>query len=140
MPDLAKMRDEHAELGRIMRRLASLIARPTPPPQLKLFEVRRELASTLIGHLKSEDWLLYPRLAASPDSRISSAALALSDEMGGLAEAFVSYCDRWSASAIAADWAPYCSDSRSLIAVLTERITRENQELYPLFESLKRAA
>jgi hypothetical protein len=117
-----------------------LIARPSPPPQLQLFDIRSELSSMLIAHLKAEDWLLYPPLLASADSHIASVARAFSVEMGGLAAAYVAYCDRWNADAIAADWAGYCSDSRELIDALTTRITRENRELYPLLDRLKRAA
>ncbi len=140
MTDLAKLREEHSELVGIVRRLGKLIAEPSPPPQTVLFELRRELSSTLIGHLKSEDWVLYPRLLASPDARIAATARAFRDEMGGLAAAFVEYTENWNAEAIAADWAGYCGHSRSVFEALTHRITRENRELYPLLEALDRAA
>ncbi len=140
MTDLAKLRGEHAELIKIISRLADMVGQPSPPPQLHLFELRRELSSTLIGHLKAEDWVLYPRLLASADPRIASTALAFSQEMGGLAADFVQYSEQWNANAIAANWTGYCKASRELIVALTYRITRENRELYPLLESLDRAA
>jgi hypothetical protein len=124
----------------MMRLLSSLIARPSPPPQLQLFDIRSELSSLLIAHLKTEDWLLYPPLLASADSHIASVARAFSVEMGGLAAAFRVYCAKWGANAIVDNWAGYCGDSRHLIDVLTTRITRENRELYPLLDRLKRAA
>jgi len=46
----------------------------------------------------------------------------------------------WSAAAIEADWPGYCADSRVIIDALTNRILRENRDLYPLLEHLDRAA
>lgn len=140
MSDLAKLREEHAQLMKIVRRLAGLVEQPTPPQPVELFALRRELSSTLIAHLKAEDWVLYPRLIDCGDAEIAGTAQAFSDEMGGLAAAYVAYSDKWTANAIAADWAGYCGETRGIIEALTNRITRENRELYPLLEELDRAA
>jgi iron-sulfur cluster repair protein YtfE (RIC family) len=140
MTDLSKLRGEHTEIQKIVRKLRYLISQPSPPPQLHLFALRHELSSTLIAHLKSEDWLLYPQMMASADPHIAATACAFSEEMGGLAAAYREHCQTWSADVIAADWAGYCSDSRDLIDALNNRITRENRDLYPLLETLARAA
>ena len=132
MDDLDKLREEHREILRVVERLRYLIGQPKPVPQLHLFALRHELSSTLIGHLKREDWVLYPRLLASTDSRIASVARAFSDEMGGLGAAYTQHCGKWNASAIASDWAGYCRASGVLLDALVMRITRENRELYPL--------
>ena len=87
-----------------------------------------------------QDWVLYPRLLASPDPKVAATARAFNEEMGGLASAFSGYCDKWSAAAIGADWAGYCADSRDIIDALTNRILRENRELLPLIDRLDRAA
>ena len=140
MSDLAKLRQEHAELIAIVRRLEAVIQQPTPPSQVELFNLRRELSSTLIAHLKAEDWVLYPRLLTAKDAKVAATASAFIDEMGGLAAAFAAYNDKWPAPAIHADWAGYCEHSRVIIDALTCRITRENRELYPLLERLDHAA
>lgn len=140
MEEIAKLREEHAQLVRLAQLLASFIDAPTPPAQVQLFQLRSELASTLIGHVKTEDWVLYPRLLTSTDERIAATARAFSDEMGGLAAAFAAYSERWTAGAIAADWPAYCEESRAIIEALTNRIMRENRELYPLLDKLDRAA
>ena len=140
MSDITKLREDHAELVRIVQRLAETIAMPSPPPQVELFELRRWLSSTLIAHLKAEDWVLYPRLLDSRDAAVADTAKAFSDEMGGLAAAYAAYADKWNAGAIDADWAGYCAESRTIIDALTCRITRENRELYPLLEALDKAA
>ena len=140
MSDLNKLRAEHAQLVKTVGRLGELIDRPIPPPQLELFDLRRDLSSTLIAHLKAEDWVLYPRLLASSDPEIATIARAFNEEMGGLAAAFIAYSEKWNATAIVADWDGYCSDSREVLDALTNRITRENRDLYPLLEALERAA
>ena len=140
MADLAKLREEHADLIDIVRRLEHVIALASPPSQIGLFNLRRELNSKLIGHLTAEDWLLYPRLLNSTDPRVADVAKAYIEEMGGLAAAFAAHNDIWPAPAIHADWSGYCVHSRRIIDALTNRITRENREVYPLLEALDKAA
>lgn len=140
MTDILKLRQDHAELVRIVQQLATAIAQPAPPPQLELFELRRRLSSTLIAHLKAEDWVLYPRLLDSSDTAVAETARAFNEEMGGLAAAYAAHADKWNAGAIDGDWAGYCAESRAILDALTDRITRENRELYPLLEAIDKAA
>ena len=140
MATIQHLREEHALLVRIATQLSECISRPAPPPTIELFTVRRQLNATLIAHLKAEDWILYPMLLASRDSNTAATARQFMDEMGGLAAAFRAYADKWSASAIESDWAGYCADTHVIILDLTDRITRENLELYPLAEREKKAA
>jgi len=140
MSELMRLREDHAKLARMFRKLEHIIEQPWPPAQLELFEFRHSLMTTLIGHLKLEDWALYPRLIECDDDEISAKGHAFQDEMSGLAPAFVAYCDKWTANSIAADWPSYCSETRSLLEALSERLTRENRELLPLLERLDRAA
>lgn len=60
MPEIQKLRQEHAELVEIVGQLGKAITQPVPPAMVELFDIRRQLASTLIQHLKGEDWALYP--------------------------------------------------------------------------------
>ena len=140
MSSLAQLRNEHADLVRIVKQLEELIGGDTPPASLSLFEVRRKLSSVLIAHLKAEDWVLYPPLLASDDKDVASTARRFVDEMGGLAQAFTVYVERWDALSIESDWTRYQKETRGIIEALTSRIVRENQELYPLLEKLQRAA
>jgi hypothetical protein len=88
----------------------------------------------LIAHLMAEDWVLYPRLISSPEPNIADTARAFSEEMGGLAAAYRNYAGHWTAGAIEADWPGYCAETRGIIDALTNRILRENRELYPLLD------
>ena len=141
MSDLPKLRQEHDDLIEIAGRLSAAIAAPCPPAADGLLRLRQEFSFCLIGHLKGEDWCLYPRLCSSPDPYVAQIAREFALEMGGLAEAYVDYVEKWPANAIDADWRGYCDDTRAIIRAITIRITREERELYPLMERvLKRAA
>jgi hypothetical protein len=140
MSDLMKLREDHAKLAKMFRRLGEIVAQPTPPGQVELFDLRRDLISTLLAHLKLEDWALYPRLIESGDAEASRAGAAFRQEMGGLAPVFIAYTEKWHAGAIGADWAGYCADTREVLDALMNRLTRENRELLPLLERIDRAA
>lgn len=140
MSQLSKLHEDHAVLAKLFRQLRNVIDSSQPPSQLVLFDLRRELVSTLLAHLKLEDWALYPQLIASDDSGISDAGRRFQQEMGGLAPAFVAYCDKWSASRIESQWAAYCADTAGILDALENRLARENRELLPMLEKIDQAA
>jgi hypothetical protein len=113
-------------------RLTAIIKRESPPPSRDLYRVRMELASALIYHLKSEDWVLYPPLLNSSDARVADTARAFSEEMGGLAKIFKDYTERWGADAIEADWTSYQYATREILGAMSYRMKREERDLYPL--------
>ena len=84
MSELTRLREDHAKLARLFGTLRHVIERREPPPQVELFDLRRDLMGTLIAHLKLEDWALYPRLIESGDAQMSETGTAFKDEMGGL--------------------------------------------------------
>ena len=134
MPSLTRLRHEHDELLRIVRELGRMIAERDPAELVQLFHVRQAFASLLVAHLKTEDWVLYPRLLASKDRHVAATARRFIDELGGLADAYARHSHDWTAFTIAADWPGYCRDTRRMIDALERRIERENEELYPLLE------
>lgn len=140
MSSLAQLREEHAELVKIVGELQALIDRETPPPSVELFQVRRKLSSVLIAHLKAEDWVLYPPLLTCDDPTTAATAKQFVDEMGGLAQAYTAFSEKWDALSIEADWAHYRVEAKGIIDALTNRIVRENRDLYPLLDKIQRAA
>lgn len=140
MSSLAQLRQEHAELVKIVGELQALVDGDLPPPQVELFQVRRRLSSVLIAHLKAEDWVLYPPLLSSDDTAVATTAKQFVDEMGGLAHAYTAFSEKWDALSIEADWAHYRVEAKGIIDALTNRIVRENRDLYPLLDKIQRAA
>lgn len=140
MTELSKLREDHARLTRLFIELGRFIEQARPPSRIELFDLRRDLVSTLLAHLKLEDWTLYPRLIESGEKDISAAGLEFRDEMAGLAPAFLAYCDKWNATSIEGDWEGYCTDSRAILDALTNRLVREDRDLLPLLDRIDRAA
>ncbi len=138
--NLGKLRQDHADLMVIALRLGEVVKQPASPPAAELFVLRRELSATLVAHLKAEDWALYPRLVDCGDSQVAAIARTFSDEMGGLAAAYTGYNEHWTAVTIADDWPGFCRDTSAILGALSDRIRRENQELYPLLEKIEQAA
>jgi hypothetical protein len=137
MAHVKRMRKEHDSLLAIAGRLSAVIAQDAPPPSsFRLHALRLELASALMDHLQSEDWVLYPQLLVSYDIRVAEIARTFRDEMGGLAKAFRQYAEQWGSHAIEGDWKRYRLETAVILKALTDRIDRENRDLYPLFESL----
>lgn len=130
MSELMKLRQDHAKLADLFKQLGEIIDRTSPAAQLELFNVRRELVSTLLAHLKLEDWALYPRLMQSDQPEIARAGETFKDEMGGLAPAFLAYSEKWNADSISADWPGYCAATGGILDALTNRPrSRNNRSL-----------
>ena len=140
MSSLVQLRNDHAELIRIVGEWEVLIEGDAPPPAVELFDVRRRLSSLIIAHLKAEDWVLYPPLLNSNDPEVARTARRFVDEMGGLAASYSIFMERWDALSIQADWTHYRKEARTISQALGNRIVRENRELYPLVERTDRAA
>jgi iron-sulfur cluster repair protein YtfE (RIC family) len=140
MKELSRLRDEHARLMVTAGKLSAMIAQHAPPPAQELYSVRMKLASELTRHLKTEDWILYPRLLLSSDRHVAETSRAFSQEMGGLAKEFREYADRWVAYAIDSDWKGFQRETTEILTVLARRMKREEQELYPLLEAPSQAS
>ncbi len=140
MPNVNKLRHEHVKLDALAGQLSNMIAQGEPPPARELYPIRMQLASELIKHLNSEDWILYPALLASRNERVALTARAFSASMGGLANEFKTYCERWGADAIMLNWTGYRSETTEILKALKLRMTREERDLYPLLDLPMKAA
>lgn len=140
MNDLKLLREEHRSLAAVAGRLSAMIVQEVPPPAQELYAIRMKLASELIRHLKTEDWILYPRLLTSSNSRVAETSRAFSEEMGGLAKEFRDYAERWVAYAIESDWKGYRRETAEILRVMAQRMKREERELYPLLETTVQVA
>jgi len=101
----------------------------------------RSLLLTLVGklkiHLAMEDDALYPELFEHPEAKVRELAKQYVHEMGAIKPTLISYSKRWnSARAIQTDPALFIRESQDFFAALGTRIQKENDELYPLVDSL----
>jgi hemerythrin-like domain-containing protein len=96
-----------------------------------------KLAGKLVLHLGAEDKYLYPDLMASNDTDTRNTAQKFVDEMGGIAEAFIAYKDKWTtAAAIQSNVDGFIDETKAIYGALAERIDKENNVLYPMMDKL----
>lgn len=130
MSDYEKLRGDHLLLMVMARDLSRLSSQNDPPCRIELFRARTKLASSLIRHLKEEDWVVYPALLRSHVQSRREAARTLQLQTGSLANAFNEYMRRWTTFTIERDWQGYREETSALLNLLTQRITREDTNLY----------
>jgi hypothetical protein len=79
---------------------------------------------------------LYPRLIQHADVNVRETAKKFATEMGGVRPSVESFGRKWSENQLRANPAAFCDEARKLFAVLADRITRENTQLYPLLDKV----
>jgi iron-sulfur cluster repair protein YtfE (RIC family) len=125
-----KFRGQHNEILAIATEINEKLQAKADPADV------RKLLSNMAGkvnfHLAMEDQALYPRLMEKRESKAHGVAVKFMKEMGGLADTFTTYNNKWQVSAIRKDPDGFANETRQVFAALTQRIARENKELYPL--------
>lgn len=124
---------EHAQLDALATEMLTVIAAAKQPPT-ELSALRWRMNHLLMVHLAKEDQYLYPHLQTNGAPRAASLAKRFSQEMGGLAAAYLSYTSQWTAQRMAEDWPGFIADTRKIILALRQRILREERDLYPLID------
>ncbi len=137
MIDIETYRRQHEEILGI----AARILKPLEAPGLgqdaqEVHSLLSQLAGKLSVHLAMEDESLYPKLLDHSDDKVSSIASDYLCEMGDLAEKFKGYMDTWNTvESIEDDPDEFVSRTNQILSALTNRITREDKELYRLVEA-----
>ena len=94
-----------------------------------------KLSGILGLHLKAEDEYLYPNLGRSNSDHIRKTAEQLNKEMGSLSTDFMNYKRTYMlASNIKAEPQKFISESKKIISAMKNRLTTEDQKLYPLVQ------
>ena len=131
---IAPFRDEHAQITGLAAELREAVSDPAPADPVALFHLRRNFSQKLTAHLHGEDWVLYPRLRASKDARVAAIADRFSREMAPLTTRYLAYARTWTSAAIGADWMGFRAATIAILDALTERMEREDRELYACAE------
>ena len=128
-------RRQHQELLTMVGEIAGRV-KAEPGDARGLRNLLSALAGKLTVHLAMEDKALYPRLAEAKVESSRGIARAFQQEMGGLAQAFADYNQKWQTAAIAADQGGFARETRAVFGAIGRRIGRENLELYPLADQV----
>ena len=95
------------------------------------------LSAIIKSHLKMEDERLYAVLLKSPDEMLRRKAVEFARAMGGFAKTYDAFVARWmDPAAIADDPAGFHAEWRAVVEGLTERMNREDDDLYAAFDRL----
>ncbi len=97
------------------------------------YKVQLNLNEILSLHLQFEDHSLYPLLLEDKDPNIKNTALRLQEEVGSVTLAHTTYQKKYaSQESIDKDIFTYADETQRLIALILERIQKEEVELYSL--------
>jgi hypothetical protein len=134
--DTCELRKQHADIMDQARVLRALMQMPsTNPVVMNISERLDVLAATLAIHLSLEDREFYPAFILSEDEKVRTCAERFFVEMGHLRRAFGNFKDAWrSPSSIRSQFVQFASDAHHIFSLLENRIQRENDVLFPLWE------
>ncbi|MDM7957585.1 hemerythrin domain-containing protein [Blastomonas sp.] len=136
---IAQLQSQHeaclAIIQDIQTRSACIADRPSA---VEITLMLARLTGILRIHLALEDEILYPALRKSSDPHVAAIGERAWREMGGLADIFLDFIDRWKrADALLANQARFRSESDTVFKALAQRIDMEHREVYPLAEHSK---
>ena len=140
MSRTANLRRQHDAAVVIVGELSTLIAaRPGIEARDGAFQATlllAKLTGLLRIHFAQEDRQLYPSLMASGRGGVAEVARRFFEEMGSLGPTYGEFVQRWtSATDILSDPRAFRRESKAIFAALADRITRENEQLYPLADA-----
>lgn len=126
------LREQHGEILALARGIGETAREPqTAAAGQRLREQLDALGAVLVGHLEVEDTRLYPGLISSKDLVVAGTARRFAAEMGGLANAFHGFDERWrAAERIERELTVFRAELDSVIGALTQRILAEENLLY----------
>ncbi len=138
MARIDMIKRQHKEIRDLMARMsAELEAGQLSKDAAKVRHLLSELGGKLTIHLAMEDKSLYPDLLKHPHERVRTTAKEYMEEMGGIADNFTNYIRKWPhPTAIQNSPEQFIRESGNILAVLSMRIDKEENELFPLAESL----
>lgn len=138
MSRTTNLKRQHDAAVELVGQIAELTRNPAGAGEAyRIAVLLAKLTGMLRIHFVQEDRTLYPYMIASANVGAAETARVFQHEMGGLGAQFESFAKRWSSSkAIAADFESFRRESQRIFAALGERIKRENEELYPLADSI----
>lgn len=95
------------------------------------------LAGKLNIHMNSEDKFLYPALIESNDEQLRQIAKQYSEEMGNIHKGFNDYKNKFNTKTkILGDEVGFLKESKEIIKLLEERVSKEDLYLYPKMKAL----
>jgi hemerythrin-like domain-containing protein len=135
--NIDKFQQDHANVMAAVAELRRLVQGGISSNADTIAKTIVSMSASIKLHLATEDKVLYPALIGSGDKVVSGLAIAFQSDMGAIATAYGEFSRRWNlGSKVAADPEGFRSEADRIFKALHRRIQRENQELYPLAETV----
>lgn len=135
--EIETMCAQHQELREVAAVYRRELGRAAPDPKA-LADCRWRLLRLISGHIAYETAHLYPALRRC-GAHAEDAGKRMASELERLTGQLHAHVREWTGERISGDWAGYRRTSYTLIDMLTARMDREEQDLYPLLDLAKAA-
>lgn len=123
---------QHREIGALVDRLLSIREEDVEGEALAVARDLSLLAGKIKIHLREEDRLLYPALKGHDNPDLAAVHDDYASEMKNIAGVFEAYKVRFNtATKLTTDPKGFVEETRRVLGTLSERIEREDRDLYP---------
>jgi hemerythrin-like domain-containing protein len=129
------LRKQHADLATVIGQIDATL---NPARLAQGANDAQRLLAGLLGklsmHFAMEDNVLYPSLTKHTDATVRDTGKRFFAEMAGVKPMLEALGKKWTATEITKKPADFCAETKKVFALLSDRLKRENTELYPLLE------
>lgn len=134
--DVINLQRQHNEVMNLADYILNNIKSRTVEQNLnEIVKSINTIAGKLKIHLLNEDKYLYPNLLSSSDSVLNAFGKKYSEEMKEVSKAYEDYKSKYNtASKIKQNIENFNKDTEGIFRALSNRIYREEKELYPLLD------
>lgn len=134
--DVINLQRQHNEVMNLANYILNNIKSCTVEQNLnEIVKSINTIAGKLKIHLLNEDKYLYPSLLNSSDSVLNTFGKKYSEEMKEVSKAYDDYKSKYNtASKIKQNIENFSKDTEGIFRALSNRIYREEKELYPLLD------
>lgn len=138
MANINNLERQHSEIKELFSKIKQEVISSNITSNLDtLVKNINTLSGKLNIHMSSEDKFLYPRLIESKDDQLKQIAKQYSEEMGSIHIKFNDYKNKFNTkSKIVSDVDGFLKESKEIIKLLENRISKEDTHLYPKINAL----
>lgn len=132
--DIISLKRQHGEVMNLANYILNNIKNCTVDENIhEIVQSINTITGKLKIHLLNEDKYLYPHLLNSTDKALNTFGKKYSEEMKKVTEAYENYKSKYNTSnKIRNNIKGFKQDTIQIFKVLSDRIDREEKELYPL--------
>lgn len=136
MGNISNLKRQHLEIQQVVNQIEDLIKQNNLEDKAaQIAQNISILAGKLRIHLDTEDKFLYPDLLKDDRNNLRKMAKEYSEEMGHISEVFMNYKNNFNTkSKIIKNMEGFKSETALVFKVLAKRISKEDNELYPLID------